>query len=89
MASLRLEDGLKAGGVVGLGDGGVEAVVPVCRVVHNSDRTVGLHQTVLSLDDFSVTLLVLVLAVTGVRVVYSVLERVPGVIILKHTSPTL
>lgn len=88
LASLRLEDGLETGRVVGLGDGGVEAVVPVGRVVHHSDGTVGLHQAVLSLHDLPVALLVLVLAVTGVGVVHAVLECVPGMIILQHTGRT-
>uniref|UniRef100_A0A182TZL9 Uncharacterized protein n=1 Tax=Anopheles melas TaxID=34690 RepID=A0A182TZL9_9DIPT len=57
-------------------DDGVESVVDVGGVVDGADRTVGLNQRVLALDDISVALLGLRLDVSGMRVLDAVVERV-------------
>lgn len=57
----------------------VESVLVVSGVLHDPDGTVGLHERVSSLDHVSVALFVLLLDVSGVRVMYSVVESVLGV----------
>jgi hypothetical protein len=65
-------------GVSGLDHLGVESVVGVGGVVDGADGTVGLHQTVVSLDNITVAGLGLTLLVAGVGVVDAVLEGVVG-----------
>ena len=69
-------------------DDGVESVVVVGGVVDGADRTVGLNQRVLALDDISVALLGLRLDVTGMRVLDAVVERVLRVGLREHTQAT-
>lgn len=61
------------------GNDSLETVVIISGVVHSADGTVGLNQTVLSLDNASVTGLVLALHISGVVIGDSVFERVFGV----------
>jgi len=63
----------------GLVDDGVEAIVVIGGVLHGAHRTIGLHQGVGSLDDITITHLVLRLHVSGVRVSHSVVVVVLGV----------
>lgn len=61
---------------------GVEAGLPVGRVVHGTYGAIRFHQAVLALDHVTIALLPLALHVAGVRVVHCILERVPGVVVL-------
>lgn len=78
---VALDSGMDRGSL--LADCGVEACCPVSYVVYDTSGAVRLDQTVLSSDDVTVALFVLVLVVPGVRVVHAVLEGVPGVVVLE------
>lgn len=73
------------GGVLvdaGFVDGGVESGLGVGLVVHSAQRTVGLDQTVQSLDDATLAVLPLLLMVAGVRVVHGVLKLVRWLVVI-------
>lgn len=68
-------------------DDGVESVVGVSRVLYGADRTVRLSKAVGTLDNVSVAGFVLALGVSGMRVLYGVVEAVLGVgVVLFYAS---
>jgi hypothetical protein len=58
---------------------GVESVVCVSRVGDSADSTVGLHQAVLAFYYVTISFLPLALDVSGMSVIYTVVETVFGV----------
>uniref|UniRef100_A0A182MRX4 Gustatory receptor n=1 Tax=Anopheles culicifacies TaxID=139723 RepID=A0A182MRX4_9DIPT len=54
----------------------LETVVLVRRVLHNTLGTIGFMQSVSSLDDISISMFPLALVVTGMGILYSILELV-------------
>lgn len=60
----------------GLGDDGVESVVRIRGVVHRSQSTVGLGDSVIAFDDVAVAFFFLRLVVARVKVFHSVFELV-------------
>uniref|UniRef100_A0A182UDG7 Uncharacterized protein n=1 Tax=Anopheles melas TaxID=34690 RepID=A0A182UDG7_9DIPT len=59
-------------------DVSLEAVVLIGRVFNHSLGSVGFIQSVSSLDDISVPMFPLALVISGVRILYSILELVAG-----------
>uniref|UniRef100_A0A182UKZ4 Uncharacterized protein n=1 Tax=Anopheles melas TaxID=34690 RepID=A0A182UKZ4_9DIPT len=59
-------------------DVSLEAVVLIGRVLNHSLGSVGFIQSVSSLDDISVPMFPLALVISGVRILYSILELVAG-----------
>lgn len=76
--------GMRMDGRCGLGDDCVETVHIIGRIVDGTDRTVGLDQRVLSLDDITVAHLMLGFDVAGVSVGYAIVERVLWVGVLQR-----
>lgn len=67
-----------------LAHGGVEASSPISNIINNPCRAVRFNKTVLASDYITIAFFILVLVITGVRIVDAILERVPGVRILKE-----
>lgn len=57
----------------------VETIDVVGGVLNEPDGAIGLDETVMSLNDVTVSLFILFLDVTGMRIVDSVVKSVPGV----------
>jgi hypothetical protein len=69
-------------------NGGVETSFPVSNVIYGSDGTIRLNQTVLSFDNISFSLFLLLLDVSGVLVVDVVFKSVVWVVILEAKIQT-
>lgn len=61
----------------------MESSIPIGIVVHGAHVAVGFYQRVLSLNNITISFLLLVLNVTSMRVVNTIFECVSGMIILK------
>lgn len=62
--------------VLGVDDLSVESGLPIGVIFDSAHIAIGLHQGVLSSDGVSITLLLLVLVISSVRIIHSVLESV-------------
>lgn len=65
---------------------GFETVLAVGVVLHDTLGSIGLIQGVRSLDNISITHLPLALVVSGVDILYSVLELVLGIAVVVQTT---
>ena len=57
-------------------DYSIKTIVIICRILDDSNATIGLVDTVRAMNYVTVSYLVLCFYITGVRIVYAIVERV-------------
>lgn len=79
----RLALGQTFGLIATVDDLGMEACFPIGIVLHGAHIAIGLDQRVLALDHIPVAFLALMLIVASVRIIYSILEGIAWMCILR------
>lgn len=71
--------------VLGVDDLSVESGLPIGVIFDGAYIAIRLHQGVLSSNCVSITLLLLVLVISSVRIVHSILESILGMCVLRNS----